>query len=477
MDVAGFVDQYGVAIEASQASLLVGAGLSMGVGYPSWAALLEPVATEMGVPTGITDLPLLAQYIENKENGRESLGQHLATKIGGVEPIPLEHHRLLAYLNVRDTWTTNYDPLIETADDSLTVIETDGDLVTRGDYKRRLYKMHGSIPHGSAAPVGGRDQLVLSREDYDQYDRTHPRLWRLLQAQFLTSSFLFLGFSMTDPNFEAVFKIARLTTSERLMPHYAIMKRSDDDGGLFDHQASNLKRSGVELVEISDYSEITSVLQKLVARTRPSGLFISGSSRTPADPTPPGTDAYPTADTNNTLDQFAIELGKRLAHEEVQSIVAAGHIGAQVGYSFLASLGEYDAKRFLLLRRQSNKEVEPPARRQGRIRFDGEQPNLLREIALERVRAVLIIGGGQGTTEEAQQAFELGMTVIPVSHTGGAAHTIWEEMSDNLDSHTVGQRRIDPEQFQKLGSPDRNVAIQAAIDLVRLGLFLPQDPL
>lgn len=473
MDLADFIEQFGLAVEAGQASLLIGAGLSTGAGYPSWQDLLEPIANQFEVPA-MSDLPLRAEYIENQSGGRERLSQHLATAIGAVDPAALENHFLLAQLGIRDSWTTNYDPLIETADPDLNVIQQDKDLVDRPALKRRLNKMHGSIPHGAIEPVGGRGQLVLSRSDYERYAETHPRLWRLLQAQFLTSSFLFLGFSMTDQNFEAVFGIARLATRDKLMPHYALMKRPDDDSE-FDFMAEDLRKAGIEVIEISSYADITTVLQRLVARTRPAGVFVSGSARSPSDIDSAGAETYLTSPSSEDLERFAAELGSILAGEAVPLIVAGGDIGARVGYSFIAELEPYDAGRFVLLRRRSSDEVTPPSRRQGQIHFVGDIPDLLRAEALERVRAVVVLGGGPGTEEEAHRALEMRMTVVPIAHTGGAARKIWGSMSQNLADHHCGQQPVDPQLFAELGSDNKDVAMQAAVRLIRTGLFLPSN--
>ena len=77
MDHDEFVEAFGGAIEAGQASLLIGAGLSEDAGYPSWAELLEPVAQRFSVPA-IDDLPQRAQYIENQEGGKDALRSHIA---------------------------------------------------------------------------------------------------------------------------------------------------------------------------------------------------------------------------------------------------------------------------------------------------------------------------------------------------------------------------------------------------------------
>ena len=54
-----------------------------------------------------------------------------------------------------------------------------------------------------------RQPLVLARDQFVRYPDTHQRFWSLLQASFLTKSFLFLGFSFEDPNFEQIFRLVR----------------------------------------------------------------------------------------------------------------------------------------------------------------------------------------------------------------------------------------------------------------------------
>ena len=392
-----FVQAFGGAIEAGQASLLIGAGLSEDVGYPSWAELLKPVAKQFRVPD-MDDLPQQAQYIENQKGGRCALRSHVACAIGGVAPEPQRNHILLARLGIPDTWTTNYDPLLETADRGLEVIARDEDLAERSAGTRRLNKMHGSIPADALEPVGGHDQLVLSRDDYDRYEITHPRLWRLLQAQFLTSSFCFLGFSMTDPNFEAVFRITRLATPDRVMQHYAVMKRPDDDDGRFNLRADDLKRVGIALVEIADFGDITLLLDRLVVRTKPAQLFVSGSYRSPEDKASTGSADYPVAAPKQDLTDFASRLGKALRAADIPGVVAAGDVGASVGYAFLDAFEEYDSSRFVSIRRkQSGNVLDPPPVRLGQVHFTGENPSKVRGVAFDRVRAVVVLGGGPGT--------------------------------------------------------------------------------
>jgi len=135
-----------------------------------------------------------------------------------------------------------------------------------------VYKIHGSID-----PPG---PIVLTRDDYERYPTTHPRFWHLLQAQFLTKSFLFLGFGFTDPNLDIVFKLVRLSAADVKREHFTIMKQPDTDAErrLFQLKAGELGRVGVGVVVVDTYDEIAIVLGKLVARCRPPQLMVSGSA-------------------------------------------------------------------------------------------------------------------------------------------------------------------------------------------------------
>ena len=97
VEIDEFVQAFGAAIEAGQASLMVGAGLSEDAGYPTWVDLLDPMAQRFDIPH-MDDLPELAQFIENCEGGRDDLRTHVAQVIGSVVPIPQKNHELLARL-------------------------------------------------------------------------------------------------------------------------------------------------------------------------------------------------------------------------------------------------------------------------------------------------------------------------------------------------------------------------------------------
>lgn len=452
---------------------MVGAGLSKGAGFPLWKDLVQRAASQVDIPM-VPDFPLWAQYIEDAPGGSAILLDEVVEQIASVALKPLENHRLLATLPIGDVWTTNYDALIESAAPNSDVIEQDSDLAAlRPDAVKRVYKMHGSIPHHAKEPVGGRAQMVITRNDFERYaETTHPRLWRLLQAQFLTKSFLFLGFSFDDPNFGEVLKMVRRAIgSGPLTHHYVLMKRPADDARLFEAKMRDLERQGVHVVEITNYDEITSILRRLVARTHPMRLLVSGSARSPGQPSwSSGT--YPTASTPDDLSALGTLLGEAMAAAEVPGLLAAGEVGARVGYSYIQALDVYDPGRFILLRRRDTTgALTPPNSRLGEIRFAETEPSDLRDSAFGSVRCVLVIGGGEGTLDEVSRAREHGMAVVPIARSGGAARQIWAEMRSNLSRHEIGQQPIPADLFEQLEA-DQTTAVAAAVKLVAQGLFM-----
>jgi hypothetical protein len=124
------VQAFGTAIDARQASLLVGAGMSRGAGFPLWEELVDGAAVQVGVPK-VDDFPLWAQYVEDASDGAAVLIDEVVRRIASVEPMPMENHRLMVKLPISDFWTTNYDPMIETVDSALDVVDHDEALVLR----------------------------------------------------------------------------------------------------------------------------------------------------------------------------------------------------------------------------------------------------------------------------------------------------------------------------------------------------------
>ncbi len=471
------VSRFGEHVDAGSANVFVGAGLSRAAGYPGWAELVQPMRLELGI-AGLEDLPQLAQYFaDTAPGGRDHLDARVRealTAVGVAAPTPM--HRLLGQLPVEEFWTTNYDALMELAVGDVHVFVEDSDLAAGAEPgKRRVYKMHGSLDPPSR-------MLVLTRDDYEEYPRTHPRFWTLLQAQFLTRSFLFVGFSFTDPNMEVVFRLVRLHASDAQREHFAVLKRPDPTGQpgedaqvsrLFELRVKDLNRVGVQVLVIESHDEVESLLQRLVARCRPSQAMVSGSAPGGIPRDAAGL-SYPTGSLPRAIEEMAVAIGARLAETEIR-LVAAGHAGAIAGYEMLRQLkhrDRYDPKRFTLVRRLRDEALDPPNLRLGEIIFTGEVPNDLRSSALQQVRALLVLGGADGAMTEVEQAQAVGLGVVPVGVTGGTAEEVWRRMRSDLSTYVLGGRPIDERDFDLLMSTDVNAAPAAAVRLLAQAVFL-----
>ena len=92
------------------------------------------------------------------------------------------------------------------------------------------------------------------------------------------------------------------------------------------------------------------------------------------------------------------------------------------------------------------KEGEPPAsvpRRMGTIVYAEEEKHALRRQAIDSCRALIVVGGGVNTSEEAQPAGELGVPVVPLAASGGSARSVWEQARASLDSLEFGTSAVD----------------------------------
>ena len=120
---------------------------------------------------------------------------------------------------------------------------------------------------------------MITRSDFEQYEDTHPRMWALLRASYLTRTMLFLGFSFADPNIDVLLRLARRYGTTAADRHLTVLRRPADPEGVQLHElrVRDLENSGVHVCEISDFSELTPMLRAITRRTRPERLFVSGS--------------------------------------------------------------------------------------------------------------------------------------------------------------------------------------------------------
>jgi hypothetical protein len=197
-----FITEYLGELVEGNAALFAGAGLSVAAGYVDWRKLIRPLAVELELDIDLeSDLVAVAQFHVNASGyNRHKLHKAVIEALSSDNP-PTENHRLLARLPIRTWWTTNYDKLIENAlRDVGKVVDVKSAVpqlaTTRPHRDARIYKMHGDVDRP--------DEAVATRDDYERYSIDRGAFITALAGDLVSKTFLFLGFSFTDPNLDQV---------------------------------------------------------------------------------------------------------------------------------------------------------------------------------------------------------------------------------------------------------------------------------
>jgi hypothetical protein len=256
-DNARLVDELRDALSGDVDLLIfLGAGLSYGVGrgraafevgewddgnrFPSWPGLvrrmharllalpeLAPFATSL--EAFFAEQPAIdaAQLFRDKigePNYRAFLRELFGAQLGDAGKLT-RSHRALVELPLSLLFTTNYDELVELAFAEaglpLRISATQSQFVAhrQGHPPRHLVKLHGSIDQP--------DTIVLTRSDYARSRRERTEMFRYLGDELRYSRFLFVGFSLSDPNFALLYDDARLALEGALPPSYVVQGYPD----------------------------------------------------------------------------------------------------------------------------------------------------------------------------------------------------------------------------------------------------------
>src|SRR5580704_8504754 len=217
-----FVREYTRELHNKNAAVFAGAGLSMASGYVDWKGLLRNVIQDLGLdPDKEHDLVTLAQYHCNQAGGsKTSLTQTIFDHFKPTKT-PTPNHRLLASLPIHTYWTTNYDKLIEKAlEEAKKVPDVKYTLkhlsVTRLDRDVSVYKMHGDVDHPADA--------IISKDDYEAYPLKMSAFVSALRGDLVEKTFVFIGFSFTDPNIDFILSRVRVQYEKHQRHHYCIQK-------------------------------------------------------------------------------------------------------------------------------------------------------------------------------------------------------------------------------------------------------------
>jgi hypothetical protein len=164
-------------------------------------------------------------------------------------------HEELVALELPLLITTNYDDLIEQAytrhGRALTVSSTADEFIAHlhPEPESHLIKIHGSIDRPMT--------VVLTREDYARARLERKRIYDHLKFDVERSTYLFVGFSLSDPNVNILLDDARLETGGALPPAYTVL-------GEYDPISDSYYRSmGVNVIWIDTWDRLPSFIHAI----------------------------------------------------------------------------------------------------------------------------------------------------------------------------------------------------------------------
>ncbi len=278
-----FINDFTNAMTMGFAAVFAGAGLSMDSNVPSWKDLVKPFSKELRLNHNeINDYIELAQfYVNNRKKNRNKITERIIKSISKTSPN--SKHEIIASLPIKTYWTTNYDNLIEMSlikakKAHVSVKHMTQHLVEPSPFGSTIvYKMHGDISNASKA--------IITKDDYENYHKTHQEFLNHLEGDLATKMFLFIGFSFNDPNLDYTLSRIRQSYKENQRNHYCIQrvvsktdfKKDKDFHHAIQHQKLTidyLKHYNIDTVLVEDFKDIEKLLLELRWNYRKKNIYI-----------------------------------------------------------------------------------------------------------------------------------------------------------------------------------------------------------
>lgn len=434
------LDSIQAALDDGVAGLFVGAGLSRAAGYVDWRGLVRGIAQELDLDVDKeTDLIALAQYHVNQKRSRAAIHRKLVEEFNKDAALT-ESHRLIASLPISSVWTTNYDTLLEDAFRGAhrradVKIAPENLALTLPKRDVTIYKMHGDV----SLP----DRAVLTKSDYETYHLQRGLFSVALQGDLVSKTFLFLGYSFSDPNIDFILARIRGLLGSSAREHFCVMRKiprvAEKDGAALAQyeydvrkqtlRIEDLKNYGIQTHLVDEYGEVEDILRELTKRVNRRNIFVSGSA---VDYSPLGRDRV--EDLSRRLGTAIIARGFNLVSGLGLGIGGAVTIGAMEAL-YRSPVSHLDERTTL---RPFPQEAPTSVTQAEFWRRHRE------ELVAKAGLAIFLCGNkvrngatvnADGVREEFELAVARGIIPIPVGATGFMARALWEEVDGDLGKY------------------------------------------
>src|SRR5581483_11587777 len=288
-----------------------------------------------------------------------------------------------------------------------------------------------SLPH----------EAVVTKDDYETYNLKRNLFSMALQGDLVAHTFLFIGFSFSDPNLSYILGRIRQLLGENQRQHYSLLRRVQRNDfptaqqyqyakAKQELQVQDLTRYGIQGVLVDSYQQYTEALAAIRRKVRLRRVFISGSASTYS---PWGDD---------DAKWFIKELSKRIVSPGSTIVSGFGlGVGEHVLNGVLHQLDEEHTRTLegRLVLRPFPIAIEDPAVRKQRWR--AYRTSMLSEAGV----ALFLFGDKQdsagncvaadGMVEEFELAVENGIAVVPVGSTGHTAKELYGRVMTDVERY------------------------------------------
>jgi hypothetical protein len=286
----------------------------------------------------------------------------------------------------------------------------------------------------------------------------------------VSKTFLFLGFSFSDPNLDYILSRIRLNFNTNQRQHYCLFKKSAmvDYSTTEEYEYAKLKqelaikdleRFNVTTLLIDDYHEITFILQTIENRLRNKTVFISGS-------------AYEYGELNSFQAQKFIADLSSLLIRNGNKVVSGFGIGVG-SHVITGALQEIYTKPCATSHNQLI--LRPfPQDKQGQEFWEEYRKDMVSYAGI----AIFVFGNklneaaecllADGVRKEFDIAKKAGLKLIPIAFTGFMAKELHAEIMANFEQYYPSKDHIFKEIFDSLGNSNIDPAkhITTILDII-----------
>ena len=245
--------------------LFAGAGLSAAAGLPTWDNLLRGISdwAQRKLPSAIDrtaieaallkgELTSVAQYLR-EEIGPEAFHKALTAGLQCDDVDLSPAHHLIPALPFRAVVTTNFDNLIERAYGGRLTVVTQNDaqqLAACIDSGQQfLLKAHGDLTRA--------DTIVLSESDFARMVFGVEAFRQSFVTLLMTNAILFVGYSLSDPDFGLLIAHHVQLFDKQGPPRYALMPQ------LSPVARASLRAKSIQVLEYENHAKVPEFFKRL----------------------------------------------------------------------------------------------------------------------------------------------------------------------------------------------------------------------